>query len=167
MSKLSRKEKQAAKRAANKEKYDNLTKTQKRVGFGIVALIAISFYSCSTLEAPVEPSEPEQVVTVPVEGNKPSEQAVVKPKQPKEVGIRSADAKRACNELIKAETDKFAKVDINYLSDSAFLKDASGKATASIGFTVDDGYGVEVPFTGYCYFNLDESLRAFEIQEGN
>lgn len=161
MSKLTRKEKQAA----NREKYNNLTKTQKRVGFGIVGLMVVSFYSCSTLEAPVERSEPEQVVTVPVADKKPTEQAVVKPEQPKEIGIRSADAKRACNELIKAETLEFSKVDINYISDSAFLKDASGKATASIGFTIDIGDGVDLPFKGYCYFNVDESLRDFEVQD--
>lgn len=116
------------------------------------------------IEAPVKPVkvvEPKKVVVAPVEPKKPVEAKVIAPE-----GIRSADAKRICNEAIKSETEHFNKVDINYISDSAFLKDATGKATASIGFTVENEAGVEVPFIGYCYFNADESLRTFEIQKG-
>ena len=154
--KLTKEEKKAlkaAKQAEAKAKYDNLSQTQKRVGFGIIGLILVGMYSCST----IEPTE------APVEASKPVVAATV----PEEIGIRSADAKIACNELIKSETKNFNKVDINYISDSAFLKDASGKATASIGFTIDNGQGINLPYTGYCYFNVDKSLRTFEIQEGN
>ena len=151
--KLTKEEKKALKAAKQAEaiaKYHNLSKTQKRVGFGIIGLILVGMYSCSTIEPteqPVEASEPVVAATVP-----------------EEIGIRSAEAKTICNEAIKAETTNYTKVDINYISDSAFLKDASGKATASIGFTIDNGQGITVPFTGYCYFNVDKSLRAFEIQ---
>ena len=151
--KLTKEEKKALKAAKQAEaiaKYDNLSKTQKRVGFGIIGLILVGMYSCST----IEPTE------APVEASKPVVAATV----PEEIGISSAEAKTICNETIKAETTNYTKVDINYLTDSAFLKDASGKATASIGFSIDNGQGITLPFTGYCYFNVDKSLRAFEIQ---
>lgn len=151
--KLTKEEKQAlkaAKQAEAKAKYDNLSKTQKRVGFGIIGLILVGMYSCSTLEPSTEAPEAVSNPFIPVAAP--------------EAGISSAEAKTICNEAIKAETTNYTKVDINYLTDSAFLKDASGKATASIGFTIDNGQGITLPFTGYCYFNVDKSLRAFEIQ---
>lgn len=110
--------------------------------------------------APVKPVSNESAKAVePVQ--KPKPKAVVLE------GIGSAAAKTACNEIIKDQTKNFDKVKIHYLTDAVFIKDASGRANASIGFTINNGQGVNLPYVGYCYFNPDESLRTFEIQEGN
>ncbi|WP_350562952.1 hypothetical protein, partial [Psychrobacter sp. CAL346-MNA-CIBAN-0220] len=97
---------------------------------------------------------------------KKEEAALIEANKPKELGISSTEAKTACNEKIKEETKQFSKVDVHYLADAVFIKDASGRANASIGFTVTNDYGVDKPYVGYCYFNEDSTLRTFEIQEG-